>query len=259
MRVSWQPSGQIKRGLEGREDAGGDPPLFGGFVTGKDYPESGLPPPMRVGILGSGPVGQSLGKGFAAHGHDVKLGSKTPDKPEIAKWKQETSGKVSSGTFAEAAAHGEILVLCCLGGASEQVIDLAGPTQFDGKLLIDTTNPLDFSHGMPPGLSVGGNDSLGERHQRKLPHAKVVKCFNIVPNPVMIQPVINGATPDMMIAGNDDAAKAQVVEILREFGWPGAIDIGGIDGARWLEALVPLWVRVSMKLGNFNTAFKVLA
>ena len=213
---------------------------------------------MRVGILGSGVVGQTLGTGFASHGHDVKLGSKTPDKPELAKWMQGTSGKVSTGTFAETAAHGEVLVLCCLGLASEQVIDLAGPDHFDGKLLIDATNPLDFSRGMPPGLFVGGSDSLGERHQRKLPRARVVKCFNTVPNTVMIHPVIGGAIPDMMIAGNDPAAKAQVGNILREFGWTGAIDIGGIEESRWLEALVPLWVRVAVKLGNFNSAFKLL-
>jgi len=214
---------------------------------------------MRVGILGSGPVGQMLGKGFAEHGHDVMLGSRTPAKPELEKWKQGTRGKVSTGTFAEAAAHGEVLVLCCLGTAAEEVIDLAGVPHFAGKVLIDATNPLDFSPGAPPGLFLGLSDSLGERHQRKLPRAHVVKCFNIVSNPVMIHPDVHGATPTMIIAGNDEAAKSKVVEILREFGWPGAIDIGGIEGARWLEALVPLWVRVAMKMGNFNVAFKVLS
>jgi 8-hydroxy-5-deazaflavin:NADPH oxidoreductase len=213
---------------------------------------------MRVGILGSGPVGQMLGKGFAEHGHVVLLGSRTPEKPELKKWKEETPGKVSTGSFAEAAAHGELLVLCCLGTAAEEVINLAGPAPFERKVLIDATNQLDFSKGMPPGMFLGVSDSLGERIQRKLPHARVVKCFNIVPNSVMIHPDIGGSTPTMIIAGNDDAAKATVVGILREFGWPGAIDIGGIEGARWLEALVPLWVRVALKLGNFNVAFKVL-
>jgi 8-hydroxy-5-deazaflavin:NADPH oxidoreductase len=213
---------------------------------------------MRVGILGSGDVGRALGTGFATHGHDVMIGSKTPDKPELTEWKRSTKGKVSTGTFAEAAAYGEVLLLCCLGSVTDEVIELAGTSHFDGKVLIDVTNPLDFSKGMPPGLFVGGNDSLGERVQRRLPRARVVKCFNTVPNSVMAHPDLHGATPDMMIAGNDDAAKAQVIAILREFGWSGGIDIGGIDGARWLEALVPLWVRVCMKLGNFNTAFKVL-
>ena len=213
---------------------------------------------MRVGILGSGVVGQTLGTGFAQHGHVVKIGTNTPGKPELAQWKAATKGIVSTGTFAEAAEHGEILVLSCLGSASEEVINLAGTSHFDGKVLIDTTNPLDFSKGMPPGMFLGVTDSLGERHQAKLPHARVVKCFNIVPAPVMIHPVIHGANPTMLIAGNDDRAKGDVDRILREFGWPGSIDIGGIEGSRWLEALVPLWVRVAAKLGDFNVAFQVL-
>jgi 8-hydroxy-5-deazaflavin:NADPH oxidoreductase len=214
---------------------------------------------MRVGILGSGVVGQTLGKGFAQHEHDVKIGSKSPDKPELVEWKKSTTGTVSTGTFAEAAQHGEVIVLACLGSATEEVIALAGPKHFDGKVLIDATNALDFSHGPPPGLFVGVSDSLGERVQRKLPRARVVKCFNIVPANVMIHPSINGTLPTMIIAGNDPAAKAEVDRILREFGWPGSVDIGGIEGARWLEALVPLWVRVATKLGNFNVAFRLLS
>jgi predicted dinucleotide-binding enzyme len=213
---------------------------------------------MRVGILGSGTVGQTLGKAFAEHGYDVKVGSKTPGKPELMAWKESTGGKGSTGTFSEAARHGELLVLCCQGAAVEQVIDLAGEAHFGGKVVIDVTNPLDFSRGMPPGLFVVGDDSLGERVQRKLPGARVVKCFNIVPAPVMVHPVVHGETATMMIAGNDDAAKAAVTGVLKEFGWPGAVDVGGIDGARWLEALTALWTRVAVKLGNFTFAFKVL-
>jgi predicted dinucleotide-binding enzyme len=214
---------------------------------------------MRVGILGSGTVGQTLGKGFAEHGHDVKMGSRAPGKPEVVQWKTGTPGTVSTGTFAEAAEHGELLVLCCLGTAAGEVIDLAGLAHFDGKVLIDATNPLDFSKGMPPGLFVGLTDSLGERVQKKLPRARVVKCFNTVPNSLMIRPAIKGTTATMMIAGNDDSAKSDVVAILGEFGWTDTVDVGGIDGARWLEALTALWVRVASKLGNFNCAFKVLS
>ncbi|MGC2360320.1 MAG: NAD(P)-binding domain-containing protein [Thermoplasmata archaeon] len=214
---------------------------------------------MRVGILGSGEVGRTLGKGFAEHGHKVKLGSRTPGKPELVQWAQGTGGNASTGTFAEAARHGEVLVLCCLGEAADRVIDLAGPAEFDGKLVIDVTNALDLSHGMPPTLFVGLTDSLGERHQKKLPRSRVVKCFNIVPNSVMVRPTVRGMVPTMIIAGNDDGAKSQVTAILREFGWTEIIDIGGIDGARWLEALVPLWVRVASKVGNFNVAFKLLS
>jgi len=213
---------------------------------------------MRVGILGSGDVGRALGTAFAEHGHQVMIGSKTPGKPELTTWKQATGRGAATGTFAEAARSGEIVVLCCLGSAAEAVIDLAGPPHFDGKLLIDVTNALDFSKGMPPGLFVGTTDSLGERVQRKLPTARVVKCFNIVPNSLMGHPQLPGGTPDMIIAGNDAAAKAQVTEILRSFGWNGAIDIGGIEGARWLEAMVALWVRVAAAVGTYQVAFKVV-
>jgi predicted dinucleotide-binding enzyme len=186
------------------------------------------------------------------------VGSRTPEKAELVAWKAATKGAVSTGTFAEAAEFGELLVLCCLGEVSEEVIRLAGTARFDGKILIDATNALDFSKGMPPGLFVWGTESLGERHQKMLPKARVVKCFNIVSNPVMVHPQVGGDTPTMIIAGNDDDAKEAVVGILKEFGWPGAVDIGPIEGARWLEALVPLWVRVALKLNNFNVAFKLL-
>jgi 8-hydroxy-5-deazaflavin:NADPH oxidoreductase len=213
---------------------------------------------MRVGILGSGGVGQALGTAFAERGHQVTIGSKTPEKPELVAWKRATGHDAATATFSETARSGEIVVLCCLGSAADAVIDLAGPSNFDGKLLIDVTNALDFSNGMPPGLFVGVTDSLGERVQRKLPKARVVKCFNIVPNSVMAHPQLPGGTADMIIAGNDAAAKTQVTEILRSFGWSGAIDIGGIEGARWLEAMVPLWVRVASAIGNFQSAFKVV-
>ncbi len=213
---------------------------------------------MNVGILGSGAVGMSLGEGFARTGHNVKLGSRTPDKPELREWRAKTKGKVSTGTFADAAAHGDAIVLCSLGAAAEAVIDLAGPKHFDSKVVIDVTNPLDFSKGMPPGLFVGTTDSLGERIQRKLPKAKVVKCFNIVNNRTMIHPEMKEGLPDMLIAGNDDGAKRQVAGILKELGWGEPIDIGGIDGARWLEALTALWVRAATTIGSWSIAFKVL-
>ncbi|HTW39517.1 MAG TPA: NAD(P)-binding domain-containing protein [Thermoplasmata archaeon] len=213
---------------------------------------------MRVGVLGSGDVGQALAKGFAEKRHDVMLGTRSPDKPELATWKSSVPGKVAVGTFEATARHGEVVVLCCLGTAVKDVLEAAGASNLNGKVLIDATNALDFSKGMPPGLFTGPNESLGETVQNTVPSARVVKCFNIVPNPVMTHPDIGGAQPTMMIAGNDGAAKAQVVAILREFGWSGAIDLGGIENARWLEALVPLWVRVAVKLGNFHTAFKVL-
>jgi predicted dinucleotide-binding enzyme len=213
---------------------------------------------MKIGILGSGPVGRSLGKGFASNGHNVKLGSRSPGKQELQDWLKTTTGKVSVGTFLETATHGEVLVLCSLGEAAENVIKLAGTENFDGKLLIDATNPLDFSKGMPPGLFVGITDSLGERIQRTLPRAKVVKCFNTVNNQTMTHPKMKEGLPDMVICGNDESAKRQVAELLKEFGWEEPIDIGGIDGARWLEAYTALWVRLAVKLGSWSIAARFL-
>jgi len=206
--------------------------------------------------LGSGVVGQALGSGFASRGHEVMIGSRNPGSDKLKAWVTKAGKKGSTGTFAQAAAFGTTLVLATLGGAAEEAIDLAGPSNFQGKLLIDVTNPLDFSKGMPPGLLFGTTDSLGERIQRKLPGAKVVKCFNTVGNSHMVDPTYRDL--EMLICGNDKAAKDAVRKILAEFGWKGAIDVGGIEGARWLEALVPLWVRVGIALNNWNNVFKVL-
>lgn len=211
---------------------------------------------MKVGVLGSGDVGQALARGFASRGHDVKVGSRKPEKLEA--FVTEAKGKVSAGSFEQAARHGEVLVLATQGAATDAAIDLAGPRHFDGKLVIDVTNPLDFSKGPPPGLFVGTTDSLTERTQRKLPKAKVVKCFNIVSNVQMVDPHLPGGPPDMMICGNDEGAKRTVADIVRSFGWPEPIDVGGIDGARWLEALVPLWARIALPRNNWKIAFKVL-
>jgi hypothetical protein len=213
---------------------------------------------LRIGILGSGDVGQALGRGFASRGYDVKIGSRTPDSDKLKAWLKQTAGKTSTGTFAEASNHGDILILAILGAAVENAIDLAGREKFAGKLVIDVTNALDFSKGSSPGLFVGMNDSLGERVQRKLPQAQVVKCFNTVPNAQMVNPNFGEDKPEMLICGNDTQAKQQVIDILKEFGWPGAIDIGGIEEARWLEALVPLWVRVGAALNTWKHAFKVV-
>jgi len=211
---------------------------------------------MKVGILGSGDVGQALGRGFVSRGHEVMIGSRTPHSDKLMAWAHKAGKGASTGSFADAASHGSVLVLATLGTAAEEVIDLAGPPKFKGKLLIDATVPLDFSRGMPPGLFVGTTDSLGERIQRKLPEARVVKCFNTVGNRQMVDPTYKGV--EMMICGNDKAAKDEVTGILRDFGWSGSIDVGGIEGARWLEALVPLWVRVGISLDNWNNVFRVL-
>lgn len=213
---------------------------------------------MKVGVLGSGDVGKRLAEGFASRGHDVFLGTRSPGNPELGTWVAGLKQKVRIGTPAEAAQHGELLVLAVHGDGALPAIQTAGPAHFDGKVLIDVTNPLDFSKGMPPGLFVGTTDSLGEQVQRALPAAKVVKAFNTVGNGQMIDPhVVGYPRLELMIAGNDASAKQRVTEIVKSFGWTGTLDIGGIDGARWLEAAVPLWVRTGTALNTFSHVWVV--
>ena len=211
---------------------------------------------MKVGILGSGDVAKTLGRGFAAHGNSVKLGSRTPDSEKLKEWKKEVQAGASTGTFAEAAAFGDLLIVAVLGSAIDDAINLAGPKNFAGKVVIDTTNALDFSRGMPPGLFTGPNESLGEKIQSKLPQAQVVKCFNTVPNTRMTNPGDKSA--EMLLCGDDAGAKRQVDQILKQFGWAGAIDIGGIKESKWLEAFTPLWVRTAASLNSWNAMFKVV-
>ncbi len=211
---------------------------------------------MKVGVLGSGDVGRTLAQGFAARGHDVKLGSRSPESPKLRAFRQKARGNISFGSFRAAAEHGKIVVLSVHGDAAEAVLDAVGPEAFAGKLVIDTTNPLDFSGGAPT-LFVGLTDSLGERVQRKIPQACVVKAFNTVSSEQMFEPTLPGKRPEMLICGNDAAAKRQVARIVREFGWAGVLDIGGIEGARWLEPLVPLWVRLGTKLHTWKHMIRI--
>ena len=212
---------------------------------------------MNVGILGTGDVGRALGRGFIALGHAVKMGARDARNEKALAWAQEVGVKGSVGTFADAASSGEVVVLATLGVANESAITMAGPEHFRGKVLIDTTNPLDFSGGMPPKLAVSGNDSGGERVQRLLPDARVVKAFNTVGNASMFRPDFPGGPPDMFICGNHDDAKTKVAALLKDFGW-GVVDVGGIECSRYLEAMCMVWVLSAMRANNWNQAFKLL-
>jgi predicted dinucleotide-binding enzyme len=211
---------------------------------------------MRVGVLGTGVVGQTLASGFVELGHEVRLGSRDAANAKAVAWASGAGEHGWAGTFADAAAFGEMLVLSTQWSGTENAITLARPENFAGKTVIDTTNPLAFGDG-PPGLALGHTDSGGEQVQRWLPTANVVKAFNIVGAPHMVHPKIEGGPPDMFIAGNDDAAKTAVTGILTGFGWP-AVDIGGIEGARLLEPLCILWVLYGMRSGRWDHAFKLL-
>ena len=213
---------------------------------------------MKVGVLGTGDVGRSLGSGFVALGHEVKIGARSANHEKALEWVGARCARASQGTFADAARFGEVMVFATLGVANPDVVKAAGASSFAGKVVIDATNPLDFSKGFPPDLDIKGDDSGGETLQRLLPDAKVVKAFNIVGNALMFRPELPGGPPDMYIAGNDAAAKATVTTILNDFGWPKVVDFGGIAGARSLEALCIAWVIIGAASGNWRQAFKML-
>ena len=186
------------------------------------------------------------------------IGSRSPDEPELRDWLAGEGSGIEAGTFAETARFGELVVLAVLGNAAEEAIAQAGPEHFSGKVVIDAMNPLDFSQGPAPRLSIAGYDSLGERVQRALPQARVVKAFNIIGNPYMADPQFSEGKPTMLIAGDDQAAKKTVGDVLERFGWPPPVDVGGIEGSRELEALCILWVKIGQQRGAFDHAFKLL-
>jgi len=212
---------------------------------------------MKIGVLGTGDVGRAIGMAFVTLGHDVKMGSRSATNEKAVAWAKEMGAKASVGTFADAASYGEIIVLATLGVANESALRSAGPEKLRGKVVIDTTNPLDFSGGMPPKLAVAGNDSAGERVQRLLPGAHVVKAFNTVGSAHMFRPSFPGGPPDMFICGNHDGAKQTVAGILSDFGW-GVVDIGGVESSRYLEAMCLVWVLHGARTNTWNHAFKLL-
>jgi predicted dinucleotide-binding enzyme len=211
---------------------------------------------MKIGILGTGIVGRTLAEGFVQLGHKVIIGSREV-KPELEDFTRKLGHLAKAATFVAAATEAEIIVLAVAGKAVTHVIELIGAPAFERKLIIDVTNPLDFESGHMK-LFVGTTDSLAERIQRQLPNAHVVKALNIVPPNVMINPVIDGKTPDMIIAGNERSAKVTVTNFLHGFGWKRVIDIGDLEGARYLEALVGLWVKISSSLNSSTHAFTIL-
>ena len=212
---------------------------------------------MKVGILGTGNVGQALGRAFLALGHEVMLAGRSATNDKAAAWVAEQGKGASQGSFEDAARFGDLIVLATLGSANEEALNQAGPENLAGKIVWDTTNPLDFSRGMPPSLFVGTTDSGGEQVQRQAPGAHVVKVFNTVGNALMFKPQLPGGPPDMFIGGNDADAKATTTALLTEFGW-NTIDLGDITMSRHLEPMCLVWVISAMKGNHWNQAFKLL-
>lgn len=207
---------------------------------------------MKIGILGTGMVGSALATKLVALGHEVKMGARDSANPKAADWAKSAGAKASHGTFANAAAAGEIVFNCTSGAGSLDALKAAGAANLRGKVLVDVANPLDFSHGMPPSLFTGANDSLGERIQKAYPDARVVKALNTVNASVMVDPRRVPGVSDLFVCGNDATAKAEVTRILKEWlGWPVVVDLGDITAARATEAYLLLWLRL---WGTFQTA-----
>lgn len=207
---------------------------------------------MRVAVLGTGIVGRTIGTRLAGLGHEVRMGSRTDANEKALAWVQATGTAASTGTFADAAAFGEMVFNCTSGMASLDALRAAGAENLRDKLLIDLANPLDFSHGMPPSLTVCNTDSLGEQIQAAFPEAKVVKTLNTMNCKVMVDPRRIPGEHNVFLSGNDAGAKERTTEILLSFGWSRAsmIDLGDITTARGTEMVLPIWVRL---LGVFGT------
>ncbi len=214
---------------------------------------------MNLGILGTGIVGQTIGSKLVQLGNEVKMGSRTANNEKALSWAKSCGINASTGTFEDAAAFGQIIFNCTAGSVSIDALNSAGEKNLNEKIIIDVANPLDFSKGMPPSLSICNTDSLGEQIQRTFPKAKVVKAFNTMSCKLMIEPELVKGDHDAFISGNDAEAKEKVKSILTEwFGWKSIIDLGDISTARGMEMILPLWITLMGKFKSPNFNFKIV-
>jgi predicted dinucleotide-binding enzyme len=213
---------------------------------------------MKIAVLGPGVVGQVIGTKLIELGHEVVMGSREAGNDAAVTWSEEAGETAGEGSFGDAAGFGEIVFNCTAGGSSLDALAAAGEANLTGKVLIDVANPLDFSAGMPPTLSICNDDSLGERIQAAFPEARVVKTLNTVNSAVMVEPGRVGGDHVVFVCGENGDAKGEVEELLESFGWPAEriVDLGGIAAARGTEMYLPLWLALYGKLGSgdFNIA-----
>ncbi|MEP6800907.1 MAG: NAD(P)-binding domain-containing protein [Acidobacteriota bacterium] len=212
---------------------------------------------MNIGVLGTGTVGPAIAGKLTALGYSVRMGARDPGNEKARRW-VESSGagaRATAGTFADAAEFGEIVFNATSGAGSLEALRAAGSKHLRGKILVDVSNPLDFSGGMPPKLfTAADGDSLAERIQNKFPETRVVKALNTMNASVMVDPSRVGGETDVFLCGNDAAAKERVSKLLREFGWQSVRDLGDITSARALEAYVLFWLTLflTLKTPEFN-------
>jgi 8-hydroxy-5-deazaflavin:NADPH oxidoreductase len=213
----------------------------------------------RFGVLGTGNVGQTVGSKLVELGHEVTMGSRQAGNERAVAWADAVGEAASEGSFADAAAFGEMIVNATSGTASLDALEQAGAENLAGKVLLDIGNPLDRSTGELR-LSVGNDDSLAEQIQRAYPDAQVVKALNTVNASVMVDPSLLGEETNLFICGNDRGAKARVIEILETFGWLSGdiIDLGDLSAARAMEAYVLLWVRVMQAVGTAEFNIRIV-
>jgi predicted dinucleotide-binding enzyme len=211
---------------------------------------------MKIGVLGTGMVGQAIATKLVELGHEVTMGSRRAGNENAVAWAKDAGEAAAEGSFAEAAGHGELVVNCTAGVASLEALEAAGKENLSGKTLIDIANPLDASQGFPPTLAFCNDESLGERIQAAFPDARVVKTLNTMNCQVMVEPTRVPGEHAVFMSGDDDGAKREVGDLLGSFGWPVGriIDLGGIETARGTEMYLPLWLRLYSRLetGDFN-------
>lgn len=216
---------------------------------------------MNIAVLGTGMVGHTIGSALIQLGHSVKMGSRTKGNEKAVAWAAANGANASEGSFSDAAAFGEIIFVCTKGDGTLDALRTAGAANLAGKVLVDISNPLDFSKGMPPSLFISNTDSLGEQIQRTFPDARVVKTLNIVNCEVMVNAGKSspGDRGTMFVSGNDAEAKQLVVNnFLTPWGWNDVIDLGDITTARGTEMLLPIWVRTWAATGNGHFSFKIV-
>ncbi|MBL0746632.1 NADPH-dependent F420 reductase [Nocardioides baculatus] len=224
---------------------------------------------MNIAVLGTGMVGQTIAGGLVRLGHSVVVGTRDPEatlartetdgmgNPPFARWHAAHDG-IALTTYADAAAGADLLVLAGNGGAALAMLTAAGEDNLAGKVLVDISNPLDFSAGFPPTLFVKDDDSLGEQIQAAFPRTRVVKSLNTLTAALMVDPGLLDEATTVFVSGDDAAAKATVTEILTGFGHQDVIDLGGIETARGTEMLLPLWLRTMGALGTGMFNIKVV-
>ncbi|MEZ4465084.1 MAG: NAD(P)-binding domain-containing protein [bacterium] len=213
---------------------------------------------MRIAILGTGMVGRALASALVARGHEVAMGARKAGNPTAEAWAAGAGAAASAGSFADAVVGADVVFLAVKGEHAQGVLGMVGAELLAGKVVVDITNPLDFSKGMPPSLFVSNTDSLAEQLQRAHPEARFVKTLNTLNADLMVDP---GRLPEptaVFLSGDDAAAKATVRGLLEGFGWQQIIDLGGLATARGTEAWLPLWIRLWGALGTASFNLRIV-